>query len=169
MNLCEKANESPTRIARFCLKFLVFSPARKSWLFSEPFFFFSRDFRGSVRKTSLFFGWFSVPFFRRLFVTCCVFTRYFFVAFSWFFRGFFVALFCLEKQCSDLFRYFFVAPVLGKFYAYSPWNSFLCPFPKKKEKGRTGWLVTGAIILIKGFRAIKSPEGLARVSSSETS
>ena len=29
--------------------------------------------------------------------------------FSWFFRGFFVALFCLEKQCSGLFRYFFVA------------------------------------------------------------
>ena len=26
-----------------------------------------------------------------------------------FFRGFFVALFCLEKQCSGLFRYFFVA------------------------------------------------------------
>ena len=30
------------------------------------------------------------------------------VTFSWFFRGFFVALFCLEKQCSGLFRYFFV-------------------------------------------------------------
>ena len=30
-----------------------------------------------------------------------------FVVFSWFFRG------------------FFVAPVLGKFYAYSPWNSHL--------------------------------------------
>ena len=30
------------------------------------------------------------------------------MAFSWFFRGFFVALFCLEKQCSGLFRYFFV-------------------------------------------------------------
>ena len=27
----------------------------------------------------------------------------------WLFRGFFVALFCLEKQCSALFRYFFVA------------------------------------------------------------
>ena len=63
--------------------------------------------------------------FRRLFVTCCVFTRYFFVA-----------LFCLEKQCSGLLRYFFVvfswlfrgffvAPVLGKFYAYSPWKSLL--------------------------------------------
>ena len=48
-------------------------------------------------------------------------------------RGFFVAHFCLEKQCSGLFRYFFVvfswlfrgffvAPVLGKFYAYLPWN-----------------------------------------------
>ena len=30
------------------------------------------------------------------------------VTFSWFFRGFFVALFYLEKQCSGLFRYFFV-------------------------------------------------------------
>ena len=49
------------------------------------------------------------PFVRRLFGTCGVFTRYFFVAFSWFFRGFFVTLFCLEKQCSGLFRYFFVA------------------------------------------------------------
>ena len=28
-----------------------------------------------------------------------------------------VALFCLEKQCSGLFRGFFVAPVLGKIYA----------------------------------------------------
>ena len=54
------------------------------------------------------------------------------MVFSWLFRG----LFCLEKQCSGLFRYFFVvfswffrgffvAPVLGKFYAYSPWNSLL--------------------------------------------
>ena len=30
------------------------------------------------------------------------------MAFSWLFRGFFVALFCLEKQCSGPFRYFFV-------------------------------------------------------------
>ena len=30
------------------------------------------------------------------------------VTFSWLFRGFFVALFCLENQCSGLFRYFFV-------------------------------------------------------------
>ena len=30
------------------------------------------------------------------------------MVFSWFFRGFFVAPFCLEKQCSGLFRYFFV-------------------------------------------------------------
>ena len=47
--------------------------------------------------------------FRRLFVTSDVFTRYFFVAFPWLFRGFFVALFCLEKQCLGLFRGFFVA------------------------------------------------------------
>ena len=43
----------------------------------------------------------------------------------WLFRGFFVALFCLEKQCLGLFRGFFVALVLGKIYAYSPWNSLL--------------------------------------------
>ena len=30
------------------------------------------------------------------------------VTFSWLFRGFFVALFCLEKQCLGLFRGFFV-------------------------------------------------------------
>ena len=71
------------------------------------------------------------PTIRRLFVTCDVFTRYFFVAFPWLFRGFFVALICLEKQClgvfrgffvvfSWLFRGFFVALILGKFYAYSP-------------------------------------------------
>ena len=44
---------------------------------------------------------------RRLFITCGVFTRYLFVAFSWLFRGFFVALFRLEKQF--LGRGFFVA------------------------------------------------------------
>ena len=31
------------------------------------------------------------------------------VTFSWLFRGFFVALFCLEKQCLGLFSGFFVA------------------------------------------------------------
>ena len=64
------------------------------------------------------------------------FTRYFFVAFPWLFcgpllsretvfgpfsslfRGFFVIF-------SWFFRGFFVAPVLGKIYAYSPWNSLL--------------------------------------------
>ena len=62
--------------------------------------------------------------------TCDVFTRYFFVASCIapaypsiqlsFFRGFFVALICLEKQCLGLFRGFFVALILGKFHAYSP-------------------------------------------------
>ena len=54
------------------------------------------------------------------------------VAFSWFFRGFFVPLISLEKKkflglfrgflvvFSWLFRGFFVALVLGEFYAYSP-------------------------------------------------
>ena len=70
--------------------------------------------------------------FRRLFVTCGVFTRYFFVTFSWLFRGPLLS----RKTVFGLFRYFFVAfswffrgffvaPVLGKFYAYSPWNSLL--------------------------------------------
>ena len=47
-----------------------------------------------------------------------------------------MALICLEKQClgvfrgffvvfSWLFRGFFVALILGKFYAYSPWKSLL--------------------------------------------
>ena len=59
------------------------------------------------------------------------------VTFSWLFRGFFVALICLEKKtvfgrfswlfCGFFvaFRGFFVALILGKFYAYSPWNSLL--------------------------------------------
>ena len=66
--------------------------------------------------------------FRRLFVTCGVFTRYFFVAFSWLFRGFFVALFCLEKQCLGLFRGFFVAfswpPFWAKFTRTRPGTVF---------------------------------------------
>ena len=37
--------------------------------------------------------------------------------FSWLFRGFFVALFCLEKQCLGLFRYFFVAFSWPPFWA----------------------------------------------------
>ena len=58
--------------------------------------------------------------------------RYLWRFYSLLFRGFFVALFCLEKQCSGLFsllfRGFFVAPILGKFYEYSPWNSLLTQF-----------------------------------------
>ena len=138
---------------------------------------------GSQRKSP-----FAGDFFRRLFVTCCVFTRYFFGATStshqsraspkqdytqgssrptcaatpgvdssdgeevscgglaWEDTGFFVALFCLEKLCSGLFRSFFVVFfvafswlfrgffVLGKFYAYSPWNSLLI-FDRKRKGG----------------------------------
>ena len=36
---------------------------------------------------------------------------------------------------SWLFRGFFVAAVLGKFYAYSPWNSLLIGFPRKQKIG----------------------------------
>ena len=68
---------------------------------------------------------------RRLFVTCDVFARYFFGPFP----GFFVTLVCLEKQCSWLFRGFFVvlswlfrgffvALILGELCTYySPWKS----------------------------------------------
>ena len=72
------------------------------------------------------------------------------VTFSWLFRGFFVALFCLEKQClglfrgffvvfSWLFRGFFVAPVLGKIYAYSPWNSLLSIRETKMDQNGPFW------------------------------
>ena len=43
--------------------------------------------------------------FRRLFVTCDVFARYFFVAFPWLFHG----PHLLRKQCLGVFRGFFVA------------------------------------------------------------
>ena len=69
-------------------------------------------------------------------MACLLFT------FSWLFRGFFVALFCLEKQCLGLFRGFFVAPILGKIYAYSPWNSLLIVGafnrPRKRRKTSRG-------------------------------
>ena len=64
-------------------------------------------------------------FLRRLFVTCCVFTRYFFVVFSSLFRGPLLSRKTVFEPFSLLFRGFFVAPALGKFYAYSPWNSLL--------------------------------------------
>ena len=63
--------------------------------------------------------------FRRLFVTCGVFARYFFVAFSWLFRGPLLSRKTVFGPFLLLFRGFFVAPVLGKFYAYSPWKSLL--------------------------------------------
>ena len=60
-----------------------------------------------------------------------------------------LALICLEKQCSGvfrgflvvfswLFRGFFVALILGKFYAYSPWNSLLTPGPFR-DQGFRPW------------------------------
>ena len=119
---------------------------------------------------------------RRLFVTCGVFTRYFFVVFSWFFRGFFVALFCLEKQCSGLFRYFFVvfswffrgffvAPVLGKFYAYSPWNSLPkrnCrnrgPEPLERLRPRTGAEPNRGHLAVAVFGIVPLSGGLGKAS-----
>ena len=47
------------------------------------------------------------------------------VTFSWLFRGFFVALFCLEKQCSGLFRYFFVV-----FFVAFSWPRFWATFTR---------------------------------------
>ena len=66
------------------------------------------------------------------------------MAFPWFFSGFFVALVCLEKQCLGVFRGFFVvfawlsrgffvAPVLGKIYAYSPWKSLLASDSQRRS------------------------------------
>ena len=66
---------------------------------------------------------------RRLFATCGFFTRYFFVAFwwvfSWLFRGPLLSRKTVFGPFSLLFRGFFVALILGKFYAYSPWKSLL--------------------------------------------
>ena len=45
------------------------------------------------------------------------------MAFSWLFRGPLLSRKTVFGPFSLLFRGFFVAPVLGKFYAYSPWNS----------------------------------------------
>ena len=103
--------------------------------------------------------------FRRLFVTCGVFTRYFFVAFPWLFRGpllsrtvfgpfswllcgFFVAF----------FFGFFVALVLGKIYTYSPYKSLLsyghiCLLFLLFLSCRTGSATTGST----GSQSTRSP------------
>ena len=47
------------------------------------------------------------------------------VTFSWLFRGPLLSRKTVFGPFSLLFRGFFVAPVLVKFYAYSPWNSLL--------------------------------------------
>ena len=47
------------------------------------------------------------------------------MVFSWLFRGPLLSRKTVFGPFSLLFRGFFVAPVLGKFYAYSPWNSLL--------------------------------------------
>ena len=72
------------------------------------------------------------PSVRRLFVTCDVFARYFFVAFSWLFRAFSWHLSAWKNSVWVFFvafRGFSVAfswpLILGKIYAYSPWNSLL--------------------------------------------
>ena len=72
--------------------------------------------------------------FRRLFVTCDVFVRYSFVAFPWLFRGPHLLRKTVFGRFSWLFRGFFVALILGKFYAYSPWKSLLRCWPHR-EKG----------------------------------
>ena len=51
--------------------------------------------------------------------------RGFSVAFPWLFRGPLLSRKTVFGPFSWLFRGFFVAPVLGKIYAYSPWNSLL--------------------------------------------
>ena len=81
------------------------------------------------------------PPFRRLFVTCDVFTRYFFTAFPWLFRGPHLLRKTVFGRFSwlfrgffrGLFRGFFVALILGKFYAYSPWKSLLTLVLRPKQ------------------------------------
>ena len=58
----------------------------------------------------------------RLFVTCDVFARYFFAAFSWPSSPWKNSVWVFFVVFWWLFRGFFV---LGKIYAYSPWNSLL--------------------------------------------
>ena len=66
--------------------------------------------------------------------------RGFFVVFSWLFRGPLLSRKTVFGPFSLLFRGFsrgfFVAPVLGKFYAYSPWNSLLNLACRKRELAR---------------------------------
>ena len=103
------------------------------------------------------------PTIRRLFVTCGVFARYFFVAFSWFFRGFFVALFCLEKQCSGLFRYFFVAfswpPFWANFTRTRPgtvfWNKSRSPYAFRRFRDFSDPLLETFFSLL-GRRSLRS-------------
>ena len=61
------------------------------------------------------------PSFRRLFVTCDIFARYF----LWLFRGFFPQK---NRRFSVFFVFFswlFRGPRFGKFYAYSTWKNLL--------------------------------------------
>ena len=51
---------------------------------------------------------------------------------SWLFSGPLLSRKTVFGPFSLLFRGFFVAPVSGKFYAYSPWNSLL-KFSKKSH------------------------------------
>ena len=77
----------------------------KSKITGGCFRFGFRNPREKIQNPGLFIC-FGSPLFRRLFVTCDVFARYYF---SWLFRGFFVALICLEKQYLGVFPGFSVA------------------------------------------------------------
>ena len=92
----------------------------------------------------------------RLFVTCGVFTRYFFVAFPWLFRGPLLSRNTVFGPFSwffcGFFRGFFVPPVLGKIYAYSPWNSLLTQFQEKRTRSEKA--ILGALGEFQGILGV---------------
>ena len=98
-HLCQLTSEDFSLLVTFLL--VTFS-----WLFRGFFRGFSVAFSlpSSAWKNSVWAFFMVFPWFFRGFL----------VAFSWLFRGFFVA-----------FSWLFRGPVLGKFYAYSPWKSLL--------------------------------------------
>ena len=77
------------------------------------------------RKKSIPIENFNQKTFRYLWRFCSLLFRGFFVAFPWLFRGPLLSRKTVFGPFLWFFRGFFVAPVLGKFYAYSPWNSLL--------------------------------------------
>ena len=70
------------------------------------------------------------------------------MVFSWLFRGPLLSRKTVFGPFSLLFRGFFVAPVLGKFYAYSPWNSLLKEVTFEEPVKRYSWRDTLTVALV---------------------